>query len=157
MHQKFLCTGLVLLCIFLATAGCTGTQGVPAAPAAPQQTAAPSSTAAPAPAAATDLNPSPTDAVIDANRVTVNVEKDYLAGVTFTFQGGNGLQQVNRIDVTLIRSDGLVKNDQVGIRVGDSVTLEGTKSTDRGVVTVTMKDGKTYKIVDTLLPYRTRQ
>ena len=66
------------------------------------------------------------------------------------------MQQVNRIDVTLNRADGLVKTSDVGIRVGDTVTLEGTKNTDRVMVYVTMKDGKRYKIIDSLMPYRPR-
>jgi subtilisin-like proprotein convertase family protein len=99
---------------------------------------------------------SPTDSIIEANTVNVNVEKDYLGNIIVTFQGGNGLQQVNKIDVTLNRADGQVKTSDVGIRVGDTVTLEGTKNTDRVIVYVTMKDGKRYKIVDSLMPFRPR-
>jgi hypothetical protein len=99
---------------------------------------------------------SPTDSIIDANTVNVNVEKDYLGNVIVTFQGGNGLQQVNRIEVTLIRADGQILTSDVGIRVGDTITLEGTKNTDRVTVYVTLKDGKRYKIIDSLMPFRPR-
>ena len=60
------------------------------------------------------------------------------------------MQQVNKIDVTLNRADGQVKTSEVGTKVDDTVTLEGTKNTDRVMVYVTMKDGKRYKIIDTL-------
>lgn len=155
MQHSLTITGLVLLCILLALAGCTGSQNPPAVPPGTVTPAAQTGTMAPA--AAPDLVPLPTDTMVEANRVNVNVEKDYLAEVTVTFQGGSGLQQVNKIDVTLYRADGEVKTKEVGIRVDDSITLQGTKDTDRIIVRVTMKDGKTYKIIDTILPYRTRQ
>jgi len=153
MQQKITVSGLVLLCILLALAGCTGTQNTPVTP-------VPTTSAVAGPSAVVtagvDLVPSPTDVVIDANKVNVNVEKDYLGNIIVTFQGGSGLQMVNKIDVTLNRADGQVKTADVGIRVDDTVTLEGTKNTDRVMVYVTMKDGKRYKIIDTLSPYKAR-
>lgn len=153
MQRKFIISGLVLLCILLALTGCTGTQN---APAAPVPTAAAGGEPSAAPAAGPDMEPSPTDSILEANKVNVNVEKDYLGNVIVTFQGGSGLQQVNKIDVTLNRADGQVKTADVGIKVDDTATLEGTKNTDRVMVYVTMKDGKRYKIVDSLMPYRAR-
>lgn len=151
MHHKVTLSGLVLLCILLALAGCTAPQSAPAVPQGTVSAAA--ATSAPS---GPDLVPSPTDSVLEANRVNVNVEKDHLGNIIVTFQGGSGLQQVNKIDVTLTRADGQVKTTEVGIRVDDSVTLEGTKNTDRVVVYVSMKDGKRYKIVDTLVPFKAR-
>lgn len=144
---------IILLCLTLALAGCTGTQS----PVAASPTNAPAASQSSPAAAGPDLNPSPTDSIIDANKVNINVEKDYLANVIITFQGGNGLAQVNRIDATLNRADGQVNTATIGTRVGDSVTFEGTKSTDRVIVYVTMKDGKQYKLVDMNVPYRSRQ
>lgn len=144
---------ITLLCILLAFAGCSQTQN---APVTPQATVAAVSPTASTTLAGPDLVVSPTDSIIEANRVNVNVEKDYLGNVIVTFQGGSGLQQVNRIDVTLNRADGQVKTAVVGIRVDDSVTLEGTKNTDRVMVYVAMKDGRTYKIIDALIPFKPR-
>ena len=154
MHIKTIIMMTGLLCVLLAIAGCTGTQNSPAV----TQVTVPPSAQIPAPTtlAGPDLAVSPTDSMLEANKVNVNVEKDYLGNVIVTFQGGNGLQLVNKIDGTLNRADGLVKTSDVGIRVGDTVTLEGTKDTDRLMVYVTMKDGKRYKIVDSLMPYRPR-
>jgi hypothetical protein len=142
-----------LLCALLAIAGCTGTQ---TSPVVPQGTVAAVTPAVPATSATPDLAVSPTDSIIDANNVVVNVEKDYLANVIVTFQGGNGLKQVNKIEVTLIRTDGLTKTAEVGTTIGSAATLEGTKNADRIIVYVTMKDGKKYKVVDTLIPFKPR-
>jgi hypothetical protein len=142
-----------LLCVLLVIAGCTGTQN---SPVVPQVTVPAGTQAAVAAPAGPDLVVSPTDSILDANKVNVNVEKDHLANIIVTFQGGSGLQQVNKIDVTLNRADGQVKTADVGIRVDDSVTLEGTRNTDRVMVYVTMKDGKRYKVVDTLVSFKAR-
>jgi hypothetical protein len=152
MHVKTIILITGLLCVLLATAGCTGTQNLPVVP---QGTPAVTQTASAVPTTP-DLVPSPTDSIIDANNVNINVEKDYLGNIIVTFQGGNGLKQVNKIDVTVIRPDGQVKTAQVGILVGDQATLEGTKNTDRVIVYVTMKDGKRYKLIDTLMPFKPR-
>jgi hypothetical protein len=153
MHIKTIILITGLLCILLALAGCTGTQN-PAV--TPVQT--PSATSGPLAVATTgvDLNPSPTDVMMDSIKVNVNVDKDYLGNVIVTFQGGAGLMNVRKIDATLNRADGQIKTATVGTRVDDTVTLEGTKSTDRVLVYVTMADGKTYKIVDQLSPYKAR-
>jgi hypothetical protein len=153
MHIKTILLITGLLCVLLATAGCTGTQNLPVVP---QGTVAAVTQTASAVPTTPDLVPSPTDNIIDANKVNINVEKDYLGNIIVTFQGGNGLKQVNKIDVTVIRADGQVKTADVGILVDSQATLEGTKNTDRVVVYVTMKDGKRYKIIDTLMPFKPR-
>jgi hypothetical protein len=153
MQGKLALSGLVLLCILLTITGCTGTQNSAVTPVPATSPAAGPSVLV---TAGADLVPSPTDSILEANKVNVNVEKDYLGNVIVTFQGGSGLQQVNKIDATLNRADGQVKTADVGISVDDTVTLEGTKNTDRLIVYVSMKDGKRYKIIDTLMPYKAR-
>ena len=145
-------SGLLLVCILVACAGCSGTQNAPKT--ATPTPAAPAVSAVPETSAGLDMSPSPTDSIIDANKVNIDVEKDYLGNVIVTFQGGAGLQQVNKIDVTLNRADGQVKTADVGILVGDTATLEGTKDTDRVMIYVTMKNGKRYKLIDQLVPFR---
>lgn len=154
MHIKTIILITGLFCMLLTLAGCTGTQNNPPVT---QMTAPPTSqTAVPVTPAGPDLVVSPTDSIIDANTVNVNVDKDYLGNVNVIFQGGNGLQQVNKIEAVLNRADGIIKTSEIGIRVGDATTMEGTKNTDRLIVYVSMKDGKRYKIIDSLMPYRPR-
>jgi hypothetical protein len=153
MHIKTIILITGLLCVLLAITGCTGTQNPAVTPVqTPSVTSGPSAVAT----AGGDLIPSPTDVMMDSIKVNVNVEKDYLGNVIVTFQGGAGLMNVRKIDATLNRADGQVKTATVGTHVDDTVTLEGTKSTDRVLVYVTMADGKTYKIVDQLSPYKAR-
>jgi hypothetical protein len=141
--------------VILAFAGCTGTPS-PAAPATQSSPGAvgtaPSSTSA---ASGASLVPSPTDSVVEARQVNINVEKDYLGNVIYTFQGGAGLIHVKNIDITLNRADGTTKTGTLGITVDSTATLEGTKDTDRTIVYVTLDDGKQYKMVDTLVPFKT--
>ncbi len=153
MHFNHAISGFVLICMLLAFSGCTGTQNPPVTPVAVTSAGVAPSAAV---TAGADLVPSPTDNLLEANKVNVNVEKDYLGNVIVTFQGGSGLQQVNKIDVALNRADGIVKTADVGITLDATATLEGTKNTDRVIVYVTMKDGRRYKIVDSLLPFRAR-
>jgi hypothetical protein len=155
MQPKAALTLALLLIAIIAFAGCTGTQSPTAAPA----TQTPSAAGAAAPAASpsvagASLVPSPTDDVVAARQVNINVEKDYLGNVIYTFQGGAGLIHVKKIDITLDRADGTTETGTLGITVDSTATLEGTKNTDRAIVSVTLDDGNTYKMVDTLVPFK---
>lgn len=153
MQVKAVLSLVLLLSIIVTFAGGTGTQS-PAAPAAQSSgavAAAPSS--APATSGAS-IVPSPTDTVIDAWKVNVNVEKDYLGNVIYTFQGGAGLGHVKKIDIALNRADGTTQTGTLGITIDSTATLAGTKNTDRAIVDITFDDGKTYKTVDMLVPFK---
>ena len=152
MHSKITFSMVSLLCVAIAIAGCTGTQNTSAGPAA-----GPGAGPAGTPASVMNMVPSPTDAVPDYNMVKADVgEKDYLGKIPVIFQGGTGQIHVKRIDVTVYRADGQVKTATIGTKKGDEVEIEGTKQTDRVVVTVSMDNGQSYKINDVLSPYRTR-
>ena len=154
MQYRITLSVIFLICAALAIAGCTGTQNTPAVPAAGSGTG---STSTPV-SSGGNLAVSPTDTVPDYNMVKVDVsEKDYLGTIPVIFQGGMGQIHVKRIDVTLYRSDGLVKTATINVNKGDLVELEGTKQTDRVVVKVSMDNGQTYTINDVQSPYRTRQ
>ena len=131
----------------------TGTTSTPAQPAP----AVPAGTQAAAAPATNNLVVGPTDVIPDNNQVSVIVqEKEYNANIPVVFDGGKGQYLVKSASVTLYRSDGQVKTVSLGIKKGDIVNLEGTKQTDRVVAYVTEVNGETYKVADTLSPYRTR-
>lgn len=147
-------TILIVLCIAAGAAGCSAPAATTAtAPATP----APANTASSAATSAPDLVPVPTDALPAGYEVTIDVgEKDYLAKIPVTFQGGMGQIHVTRIDVRLTKSDGGTIDKVLTNNKGDSVDLDGTKQTDRVEVWVSMNNGQRYKTNDVLSPYRTR-
>jgi len=160
MQAKTILLIALLLGAVFAIMGCTSAPQAPAA--APAATAAPAAApaanapVASAPAASSSsLQSSPTDAIIPSRQLTLDVEKDYLGKVTVTFQGGAGNGHVNSFQVTVNRADGQVQTGSLGTNLGDTVTLQGTKDTDRVIVQATMDDGKTYKVIDTQSKYRT--
>jgi hypothetical protein len=109
------------------------------------------------PAQGASLVTSPTDALPEYNRVTVDIgEKDYLGYIPVIFQGGPGQIHVKKIEVILYRSDGMVKTATIGTNKGAIVELEGTRQDDRVVVYVSMDNGGRYTISDVIRSYRTR-
>jgi hypothetical protein len=153
MQQKIPFLVILLICAAIGIAGCTGPASAPVQPAAP---AAPAATQAAAPAT-NNLIVSPTDVVPANNAVSVIVqEKEYDATVSVVFDGGKGQYLVKSAQVTLYRSDGQVITENLGIKKGDLVKLQGTKQTDRVVAYVTEVNGQTYKVADALSEYRTR-
>ena len=99
----------------------------------------------------------PRTLVPDNNQVSVIVqEKEYDATISVVFDGGKGQYLVKSAQVTLYRSDGQVITENLGIKKGDLVKLQGTKQTDRVVAYVSEVNGETYKVADTMSQYRTR-
>jgi hypothetical protein len=147
---------VVLVCLAVAVAGCTGsTSGA--------QTGSGSSSASSG-SSSSGLTTSPTDAMPANIAVTVTVdEKDYLGKIPVTFDGGQGQVNVKSITCTLTRADGTTQTTTLGSNKGDQVKLDGTRGSgsltgqaDRVQVSVTMNNGQTYKIADVLREYRTR-
>jgi hypothetical protein len=151
MQQKISFLLILVVCAAIGIAGCTGTTSTPGQPAAAAGTQA---AAAPA---TNNLVAGPTDVIPDNNQVSVIVqEKEYDATISVVFDGGKGQYLVKSAQVTLYRSDGQVITENLGIKKGDLVKLQGTKQTDRVVAYVSEVNGETYKVADTMSPYRTR-
>lgn len=104
------------------------------------------------------LVPGPTETIPVNEGVTVTVEKGgtYSTTIITSFDGGKGINFVSRIEVKVTRPDGSVVSGIVKPIMGDTLELEGTKGDDRVEVTAFMKSGKIYKIIDQLMPYKTR-
>jgi hypothetical protein len=90
--------------------------------------------------------------------VIIDVERDPISGiVTATFNGGAGQYGVRDIVVTLTRSDGQQLTQTFKpTTIGRSVSLQGTKMTDRVEVTANYFNGDHYKILDQILEYKKR-
>jgi hypothetical protein len=149
MNARIVIPVLVIVCVAIIFAGCTGTQSA-TTPGTSTQMSGTSTTSG-------SIVPGPTETLPPDYYVVVDVgEKDYLGKIPVTFEGGTGQVFVKKIDVTLTRSDGTVQTATVGANKGDIAQLEGTKQTDRVEVWVSMVNGVTYKIIDVQSPYRTR-
>jgi hypothetical protein len=94
--------------------------------------------------------------VTSAVDVLVMQKDSVYSTVDVVFGGGNGQVLVSSCDVVFTRSDGTSETRKLKPEKGETLTFQGTKGTDHVEVSVTMKDGKTYKIVDQQVPYRNR-
>ncbi len=162
MHARILSfLSLVLACVILA--GC-------AAPQVENPTPAPTTLATTVPVTATttappSMEPGPTVTAPPALEVQVDVTRNPISiypEITVVFQGGKGQLLTQSVDVRVTRSDGEVRTARIDrpgpgetIRAGTSVTLEGTRGTDRVEITVTI-NGVPYKIYDRLVSAQTR-
>jgi len=146
----------VCLSAFFIATGCTSrsssaisVQTSPASPSPALQT--------PLATLAYSATPGPVQTVPDYESISVTVQRNTITEnptIITTFDGGMGLGMTQRMDVTVIRSDGIV---ETGYRdnpaVGASVTLMGTTATDRVIVVVTMTSGDQYTIIDKYYPF----
>lgn len=85
------------------------------------------------------------------NRNSVSTSPD----IIITFRGGKGINFVSTVQAKVTRSDGVVKTGELKKpKMDDLLTIEGTNGDDRVEVTVVLVDGKSYKVYDQLLPFR---
>jgi hypothetical protein len=108
------------------------------------------------PAGTLAISPTVTLPVASAVDVLVMQKDSVYQTVDVVFGGGNGQVVVSSCNVVFTRSDGTSETKQLKPEKGATVTFQGTKGTDHVEVTVTMKDGNTYRIIDQQVPYRTR-
>jgi hypothetical protein len=138
-------------CIFIA--GCTqySTQ-TPVGSTSAITTSITTATVTPLSTPTNSLVPGPTDIVPDYESVSVTVNHNTISEnpiITATYNGGLGLGMTERMDITVIRSDGIQEKGYVdNPQMGAAVTLMGTTKTDRVIVWVTMTSGMSYKIID---------
>jgi hypothetical protein len=103
-------------------------------------------------------SPGPVQTLPPGQDVTIQInEKDTsYATITILFSGGEEQIAVRDIVVRVTRPDGAVLTEHLPPVKGAEVTIQGSRETDRIEVFVTLNTGITYKIIDRLLPFRTR-
>jgi len=104
-------------------------------------------------------SPGPIQTLPHGQNVTVQVnEKDTsYATITVIFSGGEGQIYVRDILVKVTRGDGVeVPPEHLPPMKGAEVTILGSRETDRIEVYVQLDTGEWYKIIDRLLPFKTR-
>ncbi len=152
-HFRLLIPLALILCILAA--GCTQ----PAQKTVPVTTPV-TSTSLPVytpPAKTCSLTPGPTQEVPAYESVSITVDRNTISEnptITTSYNGGSGLGMIQRMAVTVIRSDCVTeqgRRDNPGM--GASVTLMGTTGTDRVIVVVTMTSGDQYTVIDKDYPF----
>ncbi len=88
---------------------------------------------------------------IDRNTITTNPT------ITARFDGGQGLGMVQRMTVTVIRSDCVTKQEfRDAPKMGTSITQMGTLGNDRVIVVLLMTSGDQYTVIDGYYPFPVR-
>lgn len=92
------------------------------------------------------------------SEVYITIQQKDLAGrVIIRFDSGPGKSMVKDIEGRLTRPDGSVDSASMDLLAEfPEVTLQGSKSTDRVEVIVRLLSGKTYRVIDEMVPYRQR-
>jgi hypothetical protein len=151
------CLLLVLILAALTLgAACTDSSG---GDATATPTAAPGTTQPAATTAGGDfsLEPSPTDVVPSNKGVEIKADKDPIfATITVEFRGGKGQYALTDLQAKITLSTGEILTEKLGLKVGDTVEVDGTKGTDRIEVTAFYNDGTSYKVFDQTLTYKNR-
>ncbi len=137
-----LCMGLLLS--WVAICGCTQ---VPAGSAQSTQGTAKNG-----------MMPGPTVTLPPEHAVEIQInEKDPIyATISVIFAGGKGQVMVTDILVRVTRSDGRVTEKHLEAVKGAELKFDGTKEDDRIEAFVSLTNGNTYKVIDQIVPYRTR-
>jgi hypothetical protein len=92
------------------------------------------------------------------SEVYVTIQPKDLAGrVTIRFDGGPGKSMVKDIEGRLTRPDGSIDSASMDLLAEfPEVILQGSKGTDQIEVFVRLLSGKTYRVIDEMVPYRQR-
>lgn len=141
--QNFVLILITLAAAFLLTSGCTSV--IPDIPVIPNNS---SSVATPGPT----MTLPPGQSVV----IQVNEKDTSYATISVVFSGGEAQVTTKDILVRVTRPDGEVLIGHLRPVKGDELVLQGSRDTDRIEVFVTLNSGVTYKVIDRLLPYRTR-
>ena len=149
----------LILVLCLLGSGCTHAAPGPSATPQPAMTTAGTAPQVPSPTPGTacSLAPGPVQTVPDYESVSITVDRNTIAEnptITTRFNGGLGLGMVQRMTVTVIRSDCVTEQQlRDSPKTGTSVTLMGTTGTDRVVVDVIMTSGEQYTVIDGDYPF----
>jgi len=149
-----LAMGVILLFACIFAAGCAS-RDVPGTPVTATLTPAPVSS--PGTTYTVTSAPGPTQIMPADEAVSVTVSRNTITTdptITTTFNGGMGLGMTERMDVTVIRTDGTEeKGNRDNPQMGTTVTLMGDVGTDRVIVNVTMTSGDQYTLVNRDYPF----
>lgn len=159
MNVRYL-TGVLMILTVLMTAGCTQ-----ATPPVTPTTAPPETTVTAVPVSTTLVSstPEPTQTLPDVWSLDVQVQSNGVSIdplITVSVQGGKGLNFIQRVDVRVTRSDGVVETGEITkpLYKGKEISLRSTTAMgykDRAEVWAITPQGDRIKIYDDYVPFRT--
>ncbi|UUX92804.1 hypothetical protein [Methanoplanus endosymbiosus] len=156
MSIKYIFPALLLIIVFLLSAGCSDSSQI-----SPDGTGTNSAATVASSSGVPEgfsLNPLPVETVPDNLQVHAGAVKDPITGeITVTSNGGAGQYMVDYLKVTAYLSNGEIIEKQISGDVNSELIIEeGTKGDDRILVEAYYVNGKNYRIYDELLKYRER-
>jgi hypothetical protein len=148
----------VLVVLFLLFAGCIHPLADSTTPATAAQTIV--TPLPPTAATACSLTPGPRQTLPAYEDVSITVDRNTITDeptITVRFDGGLGNGMVQRMTVTIIRSDCVTEQQfRDNPVVGTSITQMGTLGTDRVIVVLVMTSGDQYTVIDQDYPFPVR-
>lgn len=147
--------------VILLAAGCL--QSAPPVTTTPTVETVATELTTPVPTTLLSLTPGPTQALPEVWNIEIQVQSNGVAidpMITVSCQGGKGLNFIQRIDVKVTRSDGIVETDSINkpLYKGKEVSLRSTTAPgyrDRTEVWAITPQGDSVKIFDEYVPFRT--
>ncbi len=147
----------VLVVLFLLFAGCIHPSADSTTPVTPQTIVTP---LLPTSATVCSLTPGPRQTLPAYEDVSITVDRNTITDeptITVRFDGGLGNGMVQRMTVTIIRSDCVTEQQfRDNPVVGTSITQMGTLGTDRVIVVLVMTSGDQYTVIDQDYPFPVR-
>jgi hypothetical protein len=147
----------VLVVLFLLFAGCIHPPERSTTPFVTQTIVTP---LPPTAATACSLTPGPRQTLPAYEDVSITVDRNTITDeptITVRFDGGLGNGMVQRMTVTIIRSDCVTEQQfRDNPVVGTSITQMGTLGIDRVIVVLVMTSGDQYTVIDQDYPFPVR-
>ncbi|MDD1660713.1 MAG: hypothetical protein LUQ62_05870 [Methanomicrobiales archaeon] len=156
---------MALIVALAAGAGCASTNGGATTTVPTTVPETPTATPAETTPVTDPMQPGPTVTSPPGLDTSITVSRNpstYQPDIIVTYGGGSGNLRLQRLDIRVTRSDGVVKTAEITrpsasdtIRMQTSVRVEGSRGSDRVEVTA-WYSGVAYKIYDAVVPAITR-
>jgi len=107
--------------------------------------------------AATQTNdfPVPVETIQPPVNLTVGVQVDQVGmKVVATFRGGFGQALLKGVEISLVTPDGKKQTQNLGLKVGDTVTFTGSGCGDQIIGNASYMNGVMYPFLNQMIPYQ---
>ncbi len=160
MNLRLILGPVLILVLILAVAGCTQPDTGQSVPSSMTPFLTPMLTQTPESVPTDSVTPGPTGVLPDYWGVTVQAQSNGRAinpQIIITFRGGKGMNLIQRIELQITRSDGVVETGEMDqpLGIGNTVTFNATTGyQDRAEAWAITPQGDAIKILDQYVPFR---